>query len=310
LIHWPSYNRSLVRRGEILFSYDFLDTWDSELERMNQNKMGKPFLFPNSFILAIGYIRYSFQLPYRQTEGIIKATGKNLPEKSPSYGHICKRINRLNVNITNDDTDDDDVYLIISIDSTGTKITNRGQWMDKKWNVQNRKGYVKIHIAVNIKTKEILALEVTDEKVHDGKMLTKLVNQVLGGPAIATTNNTEPNKKVIKIKSALADGAYDSNANFQYLQERKIKPGIKVRKNSIISARNNRLRNREVMLLQTKDDLLKWKKKRKYGHRWIAETVFSTIKRTFGEYVSATKFQNMVKEMMIKVSLYNLFRRI
>ena len=25
---WPSYNQSLVRRGEILFSYDFLDGWD------------------------------------------------------------------------------------------------------------------------------------------------------------------------------------------------------------------------------------------------------------------------------------------
>lgn len=38
--------------------------------------------------------------------------------------------------------------------------------------------------------------------------------------------------------------------------------------------------------------------------------VFSTIKRMFGEHVSATMFQNMVKEMTIKVSLYNLFRRI
>ncbi|CAN5758695.1 IS5-like element IS903B family transposase [soil metagenome] len=308
MIDWPSYNRSLVRRGEILFSYDFLDTWDSELERMNKNKMGKPFTFPNSFILAIGYIRYSFHLPYRQTEGIIKATGKNLPSK-PSYGHICKRINKLDINITNDNTDDDDEYIIIAIDSTGTKITNRGQWMSEKWNVKNRKGYLKIHIAVNIKTKEILALEVTDEKVHDGKMLTKLVNQVLDGSAtITTASNTESNKKIIKIKSALADGAYDSNANFQYLREKGITPGLKVRKNSIVSARNNSLRNREVML-QTEEDLLKWKTKRKYGHRWISETAFSTLKRTFGEYVSATRFENMVKEMTIKVSLYNIFRR-
>ena len=56
----PSYNRALVKRGEILFSYDFLDTWDSELERMNRDKKGKPFKFPHSFILAIGYMRYSF----------------------------------------------------------------------------------------------------------------------------------------------------------------------------------------------------------------------------------------------------------
>jgi len=48
---------------------------------MNKHNRGKPFIFPDSFILVIGYIRYSFHLPYRQTGGIIKATGKNLPEK-------------------------------------------------------------------------------------------------------------------------------------------------------------------------------------------------------------------------------------
>ncbi len=132
-------------------------------------------------------------------------------------------------------------------------------------------------------------------------MLKKLVNHVL-----KTIPDGEKNKK---MESVLADGAHDTNRNFRCLEQKGITPGIKVRKNSIISARNNWLRNREVML-QTKDDLLKWKKKRKYGHRWIAETAFSTIKRTFGEYVSATKFQNMINEMMIKVSLYNLFRRI
>jgi len=46
---------------------------------MNENKKGKPFKFPESFILVIGYIRYLFHLPYRQTEGVIKATGKRLP---------------------------------------------------------------------------------------------------------------------------------------------------------------------------------------------------------------------------------------
>jgi hypothetical protein len=49
--------------------------------------------------------------------------------------------------------------------------------MSKKWNVRNKKGYLKIHVAVNIKTKEILALEVTDEKIHDGKILKKLYSQ-------------------------------------------------------------------------------------------------------------------------------------
>ena len=97
------------------------------------------------------------------------------------------------------------------------------------------------------------------------------------------------------------------NENFKYLEENKIQPGIKVRKNSIISAKNTSSRNKEV---RSQKDFPRWKKKRKYGKRWIAETAFSSIKRTYGEYVSATRFQNMVKEMALKVSLYNLLRRI
>ena len=45
---------------------------------MNENKKGRPFKFPESLILVTGYIRYLFHhLPYRQTEGVIMAKGKN-----------------------------------------------------------------------------------------------------------------------------------------------------------------------------------------------------------------------------------------
>jgi hypothetical protein len=70
--------------------------------------------------------------------------------------------------------------------------------MQEKWDVKNKKGYLKIHVAVNIKTKEILALEVTDEKVHDGKVMKNLVEGVLN------------NNHNIKIKSFIGDGAYDN----------------------------------------------------------------------------------------------------
>ena len=56
-----------------------------------------------------------------------------------------------------------------------------------------------------------------------------------------------------KIQSAfLGDGSYDSNENFKYLQKNKIKSAIKVRKNFIISSKNNKIRNREVKI-QTKE---------------------------------------------------------
>ena len=60
-------------------------------------------------------------MPYRQTEGIINATGKRL-RASPSYGHICKRINNLNIDIKRGKIYDDDP--IISVDGTGIKVTD------------------------------------------------------------------------------------------------------------------------------------------------------------------------------------------
>jgi hypothetical protein len=102
----------------------------------------------------------------------------------------------------------------------------------------------------------------------------------------------------------------DSKVNFRYLFHNKIEAAVKIRKNSITSTKNTNTRNKEVTSQQYFD---RWKKKRKYGHRWMdgwmAETAFSSIKRTYGEYISATKFKNMVKKMILKVSLYNLFRR-
>jgi hypothetical protein len=121
--------------------------------------------------------------------------------------------------------------------------------MDKKWKIQNRKDYLKTHVAVvDIKTEESLALEeVTDEKVHDGKVLKKLVNHVLDGFTFTITSTTSttstttttttrgPSKMVIKIKATLGDWAYDPNANFRYLREKGSTPSIKIRKNSVVS---------------------------------------------------------------------------
>ena len=73
--------------------------------------------------------------------------------------------------------------------------------------------------------KKTIALEITDEKVHDGKVIKQLIEQVLN------------NNHNIKIKSFLGDGAYDSNENFKYLKDKRIQPIIKVKRNSIISSK-------------------------------------------------------------------------
>ena len=51
-----------------------------------------------------------------------------------------------------------------------------------------------------------------------------------------------------------------------------------------------------------------WKARIGYGHRWLAEAVFSVFKRLFGEHLMALKWENIVQEIRLKVALYNKWR--
>ncbi len=114
------------------------------------------FIIQTLFFFLLGYAKAYFHLPYRQTEGIAQGHTKGKLPSIPDFTTINRRINKLNIPInTGKDKVFKDEYIIIAIDIIGIKITNRGQWMQDKWHLKN-KGYLKIHIAVNIKTKEIL----------------------------------------------------------------------------------------------------------------------------------------------------------
>jgi hypothetical protein len=220
---WSIYNQSLVRRGEILIGFDVIDNWDTELKEMNKDKVGEPFHYPNTFLLLLGYAKVYFHLPYRQTEGIAQGHAHGKVPSIPDYTTISRRINRLDIKIEDNNTKNkefEDDYIIIAIDSTGIKVTNRGQWMRDKWHIKNKKGYLKIHIAVNVKSKKILSIKVTDEHVHDSKALPELVE------------NSIKSNCVTAIGKVFADGAYDSNDIFRCLADNGILPCIKVRKNA------------------------------------------------------------------------------
>ena len=295
--NWKNYNESLVKRGEILLDFDVIDNWNTELIEMNMNKEGRKFVYPDSFIKLLGYMRVYFHLPYRQTEGVVREHASNTLPSIPNYSNISRRINRLDIKISLDGADKSNLHddnFVIAIDSTGIKVTNRGEWIRHKWKV--KRGYLKIHIAVDIKRKRILSLDVTSEQVHDSKVLPVLIEDI-----------TIKQNKI--VDSIIADGSYDNNKNFQFLSFKGIKPAaIKVRKNSRCRKTNHYLRNKTVKM--QKNNLQQWKASVNYGQRWIVETVFSCIKRIFGEYVTAIKFKNMIKEIMLKASLYNLFQSI
>lgn len=283
MYHWNEYNEKLIRRGEIFISKDVIESWNKELVVMNRNKTGRKYQFPDSFMKILGYVRVYFGLPYRQTEGLIKSYGAAIPAV-PDYTAIHKRINRLDIRIKHISKGN----IVLAVDSTGIKVTNRGDWMRHKWG-RKRRGFLKIHVGVDVNTKQILAVKITDEHSHDSKSLGHIVRE-------SARHGT--------ITKLLGDGAFDSRKIFSYLDDRNIIPAIKVKKNSIPNARGCYSRKKAVILQM--GDYSKWAASVSYGKRWIVESVFSGMKRMFGD-VRSKKRCNMVRELMLKVSLYNKF---
>ena len=117
-----------------MLGFDVIKNWDVELEEMNQDKVGEPFHYPNTFLILLGHAKAYFHLPYRQTEGIAQAHAKGKVPSIPNYTTINRRINRLKLKIKDItyDKEFEDEYIVIAIDSTGIKVTNRGQWMREK----------------------------------------------------------------------------------------------------------------------------------------------------------------------------------
>ena len=261
---------------------------------MNEGKEGPRYRYPNSLISLLATV-HAYLLPYRQLEGFLRMMSihiKKLKELVPDFTTIWWRVSRMKINLdpnVNQSGRDD---VVIAVDSTGIKVTNRGEWILDKWkNKRIRKGFIKIHVAVDIKTKKIVSMSITKEDVHDGKMLKELVGDA---------------SKRYNIKKVMADGGYDSKDNFRYLDEMNVIPTIKVRKNSSVKT-NTKCIPRKISVIQQLKDVKRWNKRHGYGMRWIAETAFSSIKRIFGEHVLSIKWNNIVNELMLKASIYNLF---
>jgi len=134
---------------------------------MNDGKVGRPFKYAETYIKLLAYIRYLFNLPYRQTEGFARALSLHTGRKAPDYSVINRRINALNINLTTrrsgSDDDNDEEPMTIVVDSTGIKVTNRGEWLRRRWG-KERKGYIKIHFAIDARSKEVISMHVTKRR--------------------------------------------------------------------------------------------------------------------------------------------------
>jgi hypothetical protein len=281
--NWRECNAQLVRRGEFYLDLECVRNWQRELKQMNRKKTGAPYKYPESFILFASVIYSFFRMPYRQLEGFINQLGTYIPGlKAADYTTLHKRISKIALQIQIPEKED----IVIAVDSTGMKVTNRGDWIREKHG-KVRRGWLKVHVVVDVESKKLISIEVTDEKTADSEVLRPLL------------------KDVNSIKDSLMDGGFDTKDAFNLMKEKGVDcPGIRIRENAIVGDKPSP--RSDAVLEFLKNGYKGWKQMHQYGRRWTVEGFFSSIKRIFGETVRASSTAGMITEIKRLFILYNI----
>ncbi|MBU4501278.1 MAG: IS5 family transposase [Nanoarchaeota archaeon] len=280
---WKVYNVKLVKRGEFYIDPCFLETWLDEIKEMNCGKVGQPFMYPDSLIRFLAVLKAK-NFDFRSLQGVVSALSKRLGNFPViCYSQIRRRINQLDFKFSSKGDN-----LIVAVDGTGMKVSNRGEWIRQKWAV--RRGWISVVITGDIEGNIVdirIGNENLDERAAGRGMLRK-------------------NKK--KIKKALFDGLHDCENTFDLCDKLNIEQGIKIRKNA--STKGLGARPKAVRLYKGKG-YKEWAQQKQYGLRWPAsEGIFAAVKTIFGEHVNNHKKRNMYHEAKLKFWAYQQLKNI
>ena len=286
---WKVYNEQLVKRGEYLIDLEWVESWYDKLEEMNQDKIGRPYQYPNSLIKLQG-VWHAKNIPYRMIEGITRKLVEiaDLPAYN-DYSTVNRRVNRLEIHLELPSGP----IAIISGDGSGFQAISGGEYLRTKYGKKNRK-WIQVIILGDPETKEPVSFEVNiipeSEPDSAEDQLEELIDQG------------------VQIKGFMGDGGFDKIDFWKYLEENRIQPIIKPDKNaredSDSSWRNINVRYRN------KHGYEDWAKRTNYGRRWLAtEGIFSAIKRIFGEQLAGKSEIGMVQEAKLKVWSYVELKR-
>lgn len=175
-------------------------------------------------------------------------------------------------------------------------------WIQDKWQKKKEKRLYQSRYTwvavVNTKTKQIISMIVTKEKVSDGRMLKPLVKQV----------------PCCNVDKAIADGAYDTKDNFfRFLDSIGAEPVIKVRRsNASSNAHGCMPRRKMVVVVEQLQDVKRWKreKTRRIWHAMEDGLVCILLhKANVWRTCEICQVEEHGKrtELLLKASIYNTF---
>ncbi len=162
--------------------------------------------------------------------------------------------------------------------------------MTNKWK-KNGKGWIKIYVATNEESTNVVSVSVTDEHRSNSKEFKNVLDPIIG--------------KVTKVDG---DKGYDGRENFNYLANNNVTPIILQRKNARTRAKGSPARAKVVREIN-KMGVENWKESVEYCKRRRGEIFFSALKRVMGEVIRAKKTIYQFQEAVMKIFCYFLLRK-
>lgn len=290
--NWKEYNKQLIQRGSLTF---LIDPKLLNNKQMHLGKNGRPQEFTDQLITMLMMVKIHFRLAYRALEGFMKylSSMNQWNCTIPSYSLICKRAASISHSLPRLSERRPSVILL---DASGVKTMGEGEWTIKVHGRKRRRQWVKIHIAVDAKTQEIVAESTTPSSVKDSKVVKTLLKDIQGS-----------------LSAVIADGAYDDRESRDLVRKRGAKALIP-------PPRNARLRFWD----KDRDDAIRiihglggdkeakslWGKLTGYSRRALVETFFSRMKRLYGERLFSKIPNKQSVENRLRCIILNKMRRI
>jgi len=267
---WHKYDENVITRYELMFPFYVFQHWWELLAEENRDAK-KTYKAPKEFNDFLAFLHLF--LPYRAMEEVLRALeGLKVVPTSLDYSTMWERVR--NMDITFPEANDE----LEVADATGMSTTRGGQYIIAKWGKTRDSKFLKIEIVMDKDELNVIDAEVTSDEVET---------------AVKTKDLQDEGKKV---KRFYGDKAYDANEVY--------KTGVEV----VVPPRENARRGhpaRRKAVREFKElGYDRWREERGYGVRWRVESLFSAVKRTFGESVRATSFAGRVVEAKLKFWAY------
>jgi len=290
---WPAYNQTQTSEFG-MFQDILIELLDSLIISKSVKRSGRPFNDLKEMIFCCVMRAYYGKSSRRSVSFLDYAVSKGYISKKPHFNTVLNyykeeaMVDILKFLVVKSASPLKQLEMDFTVDASGFSTSLFGRWLDVRTEINSVKRiYKKAHVTSGVISNIITAIEVTPGYFADSPQFKDLIKITA---------------ETFQIREVSADKAYSSRKNLQTVAELGGIPYIMFRDNAITNPRGCLVwstmkrffdKHKEYFLMH-------------YHKRSNAETVFSMIKRKFGNHLYSKSDIGQYNEILCKALAHNI----